>query len=503
MSTRTAFLDLILPELNEFINTWHSPVNQNMESIDDFCNDLYESLVGSSATATWAALRGSLASLATRLDVSINADGTIDLSASPDLLAIAVSAYTGQFSTPVNRLNDTDDRLYDSGQPAVGGRFVPIPATGPTAGFPHESIDSGIAIRAADFGANGAQPISSPQRPWAPGLMTGGGGTFITGVSDSKVQFNGLAAPAIFNIDGYVFRLREDILFDYALLTPIVNQYVWLFIDRIEGNYNNANFRYGTAVAAKDLRRLQSGAGTGQTSGSVFQAPGALFNTALIGRIKSGDVLVIDSGAAAGEYAIDVLDGITPDIKLTIKGTFKANLSGLTWHIQDNWHPNLGAVITGTDPTVRPAFVAGRVYIGRVKHQVAAAPIEVVTFTAGGVYDSGWIVPTFPQTLPHNLGALPSSVDVWVRENSASHAYRPLVRRQVLTNFDTVNAVVDPGDPKTAILLFPSLFVHTTEVSVITDLLNATTDPLKPVAFFTDSAGIDKVAGEMRIVARR
>jgi hypothetical protein len=503
MSTRTDFLDLILPELNEFINTWNAPVNQNMESIDDFCSDLYESLVGSSATSTWAALRGSLASLSLRLDVSINADGTIDLSASPDLLAIATSAYHGQFSTPVNRLNDTDDRIYDSSQPAVGGRFVPIPATGPTAGFPHESLDSGIAIRAMDFGVSGAQPISSPQRPWAPGLVTGGGGTFITGVSESKVQLNGLAAPAVFNIDGYVFRLREDILLDYALLSPIANQYVWIFVDRVEGNYNNANFRYGTAVLAKDLRRLQSGSGTGQTSGSVFQATGSLFNTALIGRVKSGDVLIIDSGAAAGEYVIDALDGVTPDTKLTIKGTFKANLSGLTWHIKDNWHPNIGAVITGTDATVRPTFVAGRVYIGRVKHQVAAAPIEVVTFTPGGVYDSGWIVPTFPQTLPHNLGAFPSFVDVWVRENSSSRAYRPLVRRQVLTNFDTVNAVVDPGDPKTATLLFPSMYLHTSDLTVIADLLNASTDPLKPVAFFTDSAGVDKVAGEMRIVARR
>lgn len=502
MSTRTTFLNLVLPELNEFVNSWNAPVNQNMESLDDFCSDLYASLITGSATSTWAAVRGSLASLAARLDVSINADGTIDLSASPDLLAIAASAYMGQFSTPVNRLNNTDDKLYDAGFPGVGSRFVPIPATGPTAGFPHEDLESGMAIRSADFGVSGAQPISSPLRPWSPGLVTGGGGTFITGVADSKVQFNGLAAPAVFNIDGYVFRLREDVLFDYALLTPVANQYVWLYIERVEANYNNANFRYGAAVLAKDLRRLQSGA-TGQTSGSVFQDVGATFNTAALGKVKPGDILVIDSGAAAGEYVIDALDGVTPDIKLTIKGVFKADLSSLTWHIQDNWHPNFGAVITGLDPTVRPAFVAGRVYIGRVKHQVAASPIEVVTFTPGGVYDSGWIVPTFPQTLPHNLGAFPSSVEVWVRENSTQHAYRPLVRRQVLTNFDTVNTTVDPGDPKTATLLFPSLYVHTSELVVTTDLLNASADPLKPVAFFTDSAGVDKVIGELRIVARR
>ena len=504
MSTRTTFLNLVLPELNEFVNSWNAPVNQNMESLDDFCSDLYQSMVGTSATSTWAALRGSLGSLAARLDVSLNADGTIDLTSAPDLLALAVSAYLGQFATPSDRLNNSDDKLYDAGFPGVGSRFVPIPATGPSAGFPHDGdLEAGMAIRAADFGVNGAQPISSPLRPWSPGLVTGGGGTFITGVSDSKVQLNGLAAPAIFNIDGYTFRLREDIVLDYALLAPLVNQYVWIFVERVEGNYNNANYRYGAAVLAKDLRRLQSGAGTGQTSGSVFQATGATFNTAALGKVKAGDVLVIDSGAAAGEYVIAALDGVTPDVKLTIKGVFKANLSGLTWHVQDNWHPNIGAVVTNVDPTVRPAFVPGRVYIGRVKHQVAAPPIEIVTFTPSGVYDSGWITPTFPQTLPHNLGALPSSVEVWVRENSTTHAYRPLVRRQVMTNLTITGVAPVAGDRKYASFLFPSLFVHTTEVSVITDLFNLSTDPAAPVAFFTDSAGVDKVAGEIRIVARR
>lgn len=500
MSTKTAFLNLILPELNEFINSWNSPVNQNMEAIDDFCDDLYESLVGTSATSMWAALRGSLGSLADRLNVSINADGTIDLSASPDLTAIATSAYTGQFASPVDRLNDTDDRIYDAGSPVVGSRFDPMPGSGPSAGFPHESIDAAVALQSADFGATSAEPISSPARPWAPGLVTGGGGSFITGLSESKVQLSGFTSPAVFNIDGYVFRIRENVVFDYDLLGPAANEYVWIYIERTEANYNNANFRYGAAVAAKDLRRLQSGAGTGQTSGSLFQATGAAFNTADLGKVKAGDILVIDSGAAAGEYVIDT---IVDDANLTIKGTFKADLTGLTWHVQDNWHPNIGAEITGTDPTVRPTFAAGRVYIGRVKHQVAAPPIEPVTFTKGGVYDSGWITPAFPQTLQHNLGAFPSSVEVWVRESAATHAYRPLVRRAVMTNLTITGIAPVNGDRQYATFLFPSLYVHTTDLEVITDLFNLSTDPAVPVAYFTDSAGVDKVVGQMRIVARR
>jgi hypothetical protein len=501
MSTRTNFLDLVLPELNEFINTWNAPVNQNMESIDDFCEDLFESLVGSSATSTWAALRGSLASLATRLDVSINADGTIDLSASPDLLAIAASSYTGQFSSPVDRLNDGDRVTYNGGLPVTGDRFSPIPSSGPTAGFPHSDLESGIAIRDAHFGISGEQAASPHlSAPWSPGLVTGGGGTFVTSPSTGKVQFNGLASPTVFNIDGHVFRLREDVILDYATIAPppVNGQYVWFFVDRNDGGYNDATFKYGAAVLAKDLRRLQSGV-AGATSGSTFTDAAALFNTAPLGVVREGDPLVIPSGGAAGTY---VVDSITNNTTLIIKGTFKANLSGLTWRIQDDWHPNLGAVAVAT-AAGRPPFVAGRVYIARGIHNTGGPTTSIVTFRSGGVYDSGWTTASDPQTFPHNLGAVPSSVEIWVRASSTGQAYRPLVRRAVMTNLTITGIAPVGGDRKYATFLFPSMYVRSDEVDATVALINLSTDPVVPVAFFTDSAGIDWVAGQIRVVARR
>ena len=79
MPKQTNFLNLILPEKNEFVDSWNEPVNQNSEDLDNFLEDLHDSLVAVSSTSTWAALRGSLDSLAERLNVSINADGTIDI----------------------------------------------------------------------------------------------------------------------------------------------------------------------------------------------------------------------------------------------------------------------------------------------------------------------------------------------------------------------------------------------------------------------------------------
>lgn len=493
MATKTNFLDLVLPELNEFVNSWNGPVNQNMESIDDFCSDLYESLAGSSSTSTWASLRGSLGSLADRLDVSINADGTLDLSGSPDLLAIGTSAYEGQFDSPTDRVDDTDRRIYSANQPVAGSRFAPIPLAGPSQGM--AGLDDGIALRSSDR--------------WVSGLVAGGATPFLsTPGGAGKVQLNASLSPAVFNVDGYAFRIREDIVFDFNLLSPTNLYYVWLYVERVEANYNTASFRYGPTPAAKDLRILQSGT-TGSTSGSTFQATGSLFNTATLGKVKPGDVLVIDgTNDAAGEYVIDALDGTFPDTKLTIKGTFKADLSGLTWHVQDNWHPNIGAVVTDASSYTQPPTVDGRVYIGRVRYRTALVPDEVVTFAKAGVYDSGWILdPAWltSKSFAHNLGATPSSVEVWVRQNLTSAVHQPVVRRQVVTDFDTVNTTVEASDPSTATLLFPSLFSYSDELSITLTLFNATTSPAKPTALFTDLSGTDHLAtaSYVRVVARR
>lgn len=507
MANSTSFLSLVLPELGEFVNSWNEPLNQNFEDIDEWLEDLHDNLVAVGSGSTWAALRGSLDSLAERLDVSINADGTLDVSNSPDILDIATSAYRGQFTGPRDRLNDVDREFYNAGQAAANGRFTPMAPSGPSAGFPHEEIDSGIAIRSADFGAHSAEPISSPQRPWAPGLIVGGADPFVTANAVGQVRLNA-GNGALFNIDGYLFRIREDIIFDYSLLSPNDLDYVWLYVQR--GDYSNANFQYdgpgGGGVAVKDLRELQSGS-AGQTSGSTFQDAGASFNTAALGKVKSGDILVIESGAAAGSYVINALDGTTPDTKLTIKGTFFADVSGVPWHIQDDWHPNVGAFVTDGATTTRPPFQAGRVYIGRFRHNAALNPDQLVTFQRGGVWDSGWIAAdasSWPPTIPdHNLGAIPSSVDIWVRVDAISRAYRPMVQRQVLTNFDTGDTNVDPTDPKTATLLFPSMQAHVSETTVALVLLNASTDPAKPAALFTDSGGTDRITGQIRIIARR
>ena len=518
MPQYTNFLNLTLPELGEFVDSWDAPNNQNFETLDDWTENLHDNLVAGTAGtgSTWSGLRGSMDSLEERLAVSINTDGTVNISGSQDILDMATSAYKGAFSGPADRLNDADREIYEAGSPVADGRFTPMVASGPSAGFPHAELDDGIAVRAADYGGLSAEAPLSPYVPWAPGLVTGGADPFITGSgTPGQVEVNAASTTALLNIDGYIFRLRENVLFDFALISPSVNDYVWIYVERKEANYGDSNFKYsepGGSPVVKDLRKRKTGS-DGTSSGSIFSVGAGTFDTAPF-KVKQGDILRITSGGAAGDYVIDALDGTTPNTKLTIKGTFKADLGpAVPYEVFDPAMPNIGAVVsagTPSDPTSPPPLAEGRVYIGRVKHLGAGSPDPRVSFTRGGVHDSGWLSITdistdFPLDVDHNLGASPTSVEVWVRENSTTRAFRPLVQRQVVAEFDEGDGTVDPGDAKKTTFLVPSMFSHSSEVQTTLEVINASPDVTGQTvaALFTDAGGTDKTTGQIRIISKR
>ena len=146
MSTETDFLSLVLPENGEFFNNWSDPINQNFELIDDWLDDLYKALVSTGSGSTFSALKGSLNSLAERLAVSINNDGTIDVASSPGVVELATSAVTGQFASPAERMDGTDFEVFTAAAPFSGSRF----SIDTLAGYPHSPLDAGTAIDAAN-----------------------------------------------------------------------------------------------------------------------------------------------------------------------------------------------------------------------------------------------------------------------------------------------------------------------------------------------------------------
>jgi hypothetical protein len=517
MPAYTNFLKLTLPALSEFNDSWNEPMNQNFEDLDDWTQDLYKGLSTTGASSLWATLRGNKASLVERLAVSIDDDGNINVSTSQPFLDMQTSAYytdpASPFTTPRDRLNDGDRQTYEAGLPFANGRFVPTGESGPTAGqaFPHAELDAGIALRSADFGAETNGPISSPQRPWAPGLILGGEATFITGIGIGQIQLNAASLPAIFNIDGYAFRLRETLILDYNLIAPGNNEFVWIYVERAEAGYADTNFRFKTPgpdpAVAQDLRKMKTGSGT-TTLPSTYVVAGGL--DTLPFQVKEGDTLRILTGGDKGDYVIDALDGGTPDTKLTIKGIFKVGGLTANYEIIDNAMPVIGAVVPLVNPLQEygvPPYVAGRVYIGRVKHNTGGAPgaPDITTFAKGGVYDSGWLVGTTTD-FAHELGTIPSRVEIWVRVDETTPAHKPLVQRQIQTS----GGPLVEGTPNTTTynlsdVLLPSLWHYADERDIKVGLKNGTTE--SPEALFTDFTGaatdILAANGEIRVVAWR
>ncbi len=515
----------MLPLFGEFADSWDQVLDQNFETLDDHLADLRKALVTGSAavpaTSAYASLLGSLFNLADRLNVSINPDGTLNLQNSPAIAALGSSATNGDDylgtgqpnNSPRLRFDFSDLEIFAARSPLYASRFD---AAASSKGL----LDDGLAARGRDGGAyDSAHPISTPDRMFVSGLVQGPD-SFLGGVGPNQVKFDAtLGTPAswpAFNIDGYVFRIRQGLILDLTIdvtgnpLNP--GDVVYLYVSRVDYGNGNCQVKLSTdpsAPAGRDLRVLQSGL-DGTISGKTFSSTSAFFaGSQNQWTVLPGDVLVLPAGPAQGRYVIGSVP--TPN-SLTIKGTFKADaLTNQPWSIEDNAHPHVGAVKVA-DAMSDPPFVPGRVYVGRGEisaagfRPVGGAPFSKIAFPPSGVYDSGWIAgittSSFPFTLEHNLGVVPSHVEVWVRESSAEDIFQPTVVRQVLVDFDTSHNPVQPTDPKKANLRLPSMVWRSNRQRTVVQLC-AQTPNAAPHLFTKDDDATDVDAGQLRLIARR
>lgn len=489
MASKTDFLKLTLPAFNEFIDSWGDTLNQNLEDIDDWMSSLHAALVTTGGTDNWSELTGNLSTLATRLAGAIDDDGNLIGTAA--LGAIEDANYRGNaFADATERLDSSDSELYEAGAPFTGTRNV---AGVPAAGFPRTRIEDASAAQSRLLATNSAEFMLSPGAPFATaqGLVTGGSEPFISLPSLGEFQLGVSGAPAIFNIDGYLFRLRESLKVDYSVLSPSNNEWIWFYVDR--DGYDTLGFAYSDPAgspATKDLRKLRSGTSTGTKSGSTFTVTGETFDSAPY-EVKAGDLLTILSETPPTSYVVASVDGPT---QLTIEGVFRTSVGAANWEITDRSIPNIGAVIptlNSTQSWARPDFVEGRAYIGRYQYNVG----NLSNFMRGGVYDSGWSTINntgdFPKIFTHSLGVIPSRVEMWVRQSESDPAYRPIVRRQIQVD----------NTPTLSTLLLPSMQPKLTEQLVTLYLVN---DSLGNESLATDSAGSELTfPAELRFIAWR
>ena len=500
MAGQTSFLKLALPALGEFQNGWNQPINQDFEDIDSWASDLYESLVGNgSAISTYSALRGSMDSLAARLAVGVGADGALILSSSPEIKEMAVSPVYGDQGSAAGRESAGDLEVYAARSPIPGDRFS---SAAPVRG----DLDTGIAHRLRTLGLVSAKNVmDSPHRSMSHGLVSVGTTALLNGIGFAQVALQGIviSAPSswpVFNIDGYIFRLRESIIFDYSALAGLSpGDTLWFYVERVEASYGAAAFKYcivgdtdPTHLVAKDLRKLQSGThgATGSATNQFGDATAHFNGASLLGQVQPGDELVILAGDNAGVYPIASVDSA---IQVTVVGEFpNPSLSGIAWYIWDPWHPNIG-VERVSSATALPSYVPGRAYIGKAVHASPGAA-TVYTFTPTGVYDTGWVSTTATgfscSNIPHNLGTLPTQIEVWFRLAAGQPEYKGMVVRSVLVS--TVPASID--------VTLPTTREWADDMTLSVVLINQASPA---DCLFTDSSNAVHASGEVRIIARR
>lgn len=502
MASKTDFLKLTLPAFNEFFDSWGDINNQNFELTDDWMKALHDALVTTSVADDFAALGGNLPTLEQRLALAVDDDGNVI--GVDDLNTLKESTLRGAFTSAQLRFEDSDEEMYDAGQPFTGTRYE---EGVPSAGFPRYSVQDAGAFASRVLPVNSASHALSPGAPFASahGLVVGGDTALISSGAENQFTLLVSGDPAIFNIDGYIFRLRESLKVDYSSLSAADNEYVWIYADRPEGSFVANAFQYSDPAgspANKDLRKLRSGAGTGSSSGANLTATGETFTTGPF-QPKQGDLLVVTSGTASGTYVILAITGATT---LTVQGSFKADVGSFNWEIIDRAVPNIGAEIpslNSTDPRSRPSYSDGRAYIGRIRHQSGGAGINAVTWRRGGVYDSGWItsvsaaaIVSTPLNRQHNLGAFPSRVELWGRAGLLDLVFPLQVRREYLMN----------TTPVSDFLWAPSMRYWMTETDIWVQPVNTSPDALSGATgptLFTDESNADVNTGDIRIIAWR
>lgn len=459
MATKTNFLELTLPDNGEYVDNWDSVVNSNFEELDDYASELNEDLVGT--TGATGSLGGTAGDLLTRLDVGLNADGSLNLENNTNFSDLEKSKIyaEGSGSTGVQRVV----QRFDAGDAdVVGAHFGEILDRWDNT-LSQAELVKGIRLLAKGYNRPATLTVvDSPMQGFAPNCIVEGN-VFSGSPFDSPnclVQSGGFllltggTTSIVANIDGIPFKIEDDYALS-ALVTDAVTTggdgayYAWL--SRSASDYNKATFSpgspspatadwpyvsiggYNAGEKAIDPRILaicdslknfdaDSGSYALPTSGSTTVDSNIFTDTVTAGRdfgeAEIGDLLVITSPESiAGTYAIGSPSPSASGI--SIVGKFRATVTNTaTYYVLRPSMPAFGCSLQ-SDP-----ILPGRVYIGEFDVTTGGTVIDnVKTYAYGGVYDTGWVgLDSFGwgTLYNHYLGTVPSSMEIWVKNAAAA-----------------------------------------------------------------------------------
>ena len=450
MANKTAFLDLTLPLNGEFTDNWDSPNNANFEALDDHLLQLNTDLVGVGGDTI--TLKGSAADLQSRIDIGLGATGALLLSANADFIALELSKVRPK-SGASDQLERIKDRFDSDEVEAIELRqHTYVDRWGSSTGTKSSTVGVGKSAAGAEVGSSSpVRPgMNTPNRGFTPNCVVSGVGTpgsgttpYVPGHMAIDSGQAKVVGPVVYNIDGVYFEIANDLRFDFASLPvpPGAGTY-YMFVDRLEGNYNGASgdfFPYShyngatlggsfmldpRIIPTNAVQRLDASSavnpadGTTTVSTSNFSSATGEFLTLVV---KAGDILVITASPDAslvGEYVIAA--DATANTTLTVDATFPATASTSTFYVARRTMPSLGYSQLITK-------VAGRVYIAEAVVNGSNVVTALTPYMYNGVYDTDWLdfpsINAFINAKPHYLGTWPSQVEIWVRNTGTDDSY--------------------------------------------------------------------------------
>ena len=377
MSTKTANLGLVKPDFSEFTDSWHIPLNKNFDIIDDAIGLLQASM----DTA-----KGTQASVGARLDVSLNADGSLK-----DVPEIATARNSTVYGADNGTINfSLDERLERGDREAFDAR----------AGA--SSLLDAVAFVSNDFAHNSV--ISGPTN-------------FLT-FTGANVKADGSSTPIVANISGYkrVIRTLKQVAISGAAGT------YYIYLDR------NAA---GTII----LDRTLLANNTGNTALDGFSKLARFTDSSqnfVTSGVQPGDILEITTTGSlnAYQYIVKSVDG--PNT-LSIYGWFESVQSNLNYKITNPLDPVMG--FTATAPSIKFAPVADRIFIGSCVFD-GANVTSLTQFANKGRYEEWFSVSLlggdYLITATHKLGYIPTKISLYASQaNDYTQPLEPLAVAQV------------------------------------------------------------------------
>lgn len=401
MASQTSFLELLLPELGEYRDTWHEPLNDNLTKIDVAIDDVTTEVIDARQGKT---------SLLAFLQVAHENDGT--LKPTTEVRTARNSPVYGHRDPVSSALFGLKERIAQADKEIWKAREVSASILDAMA-FRQFGLTNMILTGTKDI--NGYPMWLSP--------------------SGSDVIINGSATAINLLIDGKLAKIRTQENLTISGAAGV--KYVYAL-------YQSA----GVITVDGDSSTPPPATANGSTSADVnsemtiFTDVTQDFTTE---DVQPGDLLTILNGGDAGEYIIKEIAPVSEGSNVTqlkIVGLFPVGgLSSINYTIT-----NRHGVTFGFDTTETPA--AGKIYIGEADYDgVAVTAVRARHFKDLFVGEWRAIDVTSPTTFEniyqHGLGS--DNLEISVQASQANDGSLPVEELSVARIDSTLSFVPSNG----------------------------------------------------------